>query len=109
MDAETVERLNAMNREFYRTVADEFDTTRGKAWPGWLRPLPALGQPPALSVLDVGCGNGRFGVFLPQNLPHTTIHYHGIDNNAALIDHARTALASFPNVTAAFDLHDVVQ
>src|SRR5690349_13038237 len=109
MDAAAIQRLNAINREFYRTVADEFDTTRGKAWPGWMRLLPAVGHPSELSVLDAGCGNGRFGVFLSQNLPRTTIHYHGIDNNAALIDHARQAMASFPNVTVGFDLHDLVR
>lgn len=66
MDATTIARLNAINRDFYRVAADDFDQTRGAAWPGWERLLPHLRVP--LSVLDVGCGNGRFGVFLAQNL-----------------------------------------
>jgi 2-polyprenyl-3-methyl-5-hydroxy-6-metoxy-1,4-benzoquinol methylase len=62
----TRERLNTINREFYRVTAHDFDETRGQPWPGWKRVLPYLKLP--LSVLDVGCGNGRFGVFLAQNL-----------------------------------------
>jgi tRNA (uracil-5-)-methyltransferase TRM9 len=108
MDAKTAERLNAINREFYRTVADEFDTTRGKAWPGWMRLLPFTKQRDTLSVLDAGCGNGRFGAFLAEKLTNAAIRYHGIDSNAALMAHARETLAHYPNVTATFDLIDLV-
>lgn len=66
MDEATIRRLNAINRQFYRVTADEFDQTRGSSWPGWERILPYLHAP--LSVLDVGCGNGRFGVFLCEKL-----------------------------------------
>lgn len=62
----TIQRLNAINREFYRVTAREFDQTRGAAWPGWERLLPYLHPP--LSVLDVGCGNGRFGLFLREKV-----------------------------------------
>jgi tRNA (uracil-5-)-methyltransferase TRM9 len=89
MDEHTIRRLNAINREFYATVADEFDASRGHAWKGWERLLPLL-QPP-LSVLDVGCGNGRFGVFLMERLGQR-IRYHGIDSNPALLEHARQSL-----------------
>lgn len=84
MDRLTIQRLNAINREFYRITAHEFDQTRGTAWPGWERLLPYLltPSPPAplpriqgsgeqtvsLSVLDVGCGNGRFGAFLHERV-----------------------------------------
>jgi len=66
MDTETVNRLNTINHAFYATVADDFDQTRGTAWPGWQRLLPHLKKP--LSVLDVGCGNARFALFLHDNL-----------------------------------------
>ena len=66
MDTETINRLNAINHAFYATVADDFDQTRGTAWPGWKRLLPYLTTP--LSVLDVGCGNARFALFLHDNL-----------------------------------------
>lgn len=88
MDEATVQYLNALNREFYRITANEFDATRGQPWPGWERLLPLLPSP--LSVLDVGCGNGRFGVFLSQHVE--VLAYHGIDNNAVLLAHARQNL-----------------
>ncbi len=119
MDDATVRRLNAINRQFYATVADDFDATRGQAWVGWeklieylrphpqtpfspgegangqvpLSPLPEFGEGSGvglLSVLDVGCGNGRFGVFLREKLG--AIRYHGMDNSAALLDKARVSL-----------------
>ena len=56
---------------------------------------------PTLSVLDVGCGNGRFGVFLAERLADMeartghapSLHYHGLDTDAALLARAREALA----------------
>jgi tRNA (uracil-5-)-methyltransferase TRM9 len=45
-----------------------------------------------LRVLDVGCGNGRFGRFLAQN-GFEGAQYHGIDNTAALLEAAREAFA----------------
>ncbi len=94
MDETTIQRLNAINREFYRVTADEFDQTRGQPWPGWSDLLPHLGD--SLRVLDVGCGNGRLGVFLAQR--RVVTHYHGMDSNPALLGHARAALAHLPSV-----------
>lgn len=102
MDNATIQRLNAINREFYRTTADDFDQTRGQAWPGWFNVLPHLRAP--VTVLDVGCGNGRLGVFLSQHIE--VAHYHGIDSSPALLEHAQTALAHLPSVT--LDLRDIV-
>lgn len=96
MDNATIHRLNAINREFYRVTADEFDQTRGQAWLGWDPLLPHLKTP--LSVLDVGCGNGRFGLFLIEHFAPKDLYYHGIDNNLALLEHARAALKGLPNV-----------
>jgi len=96
MDNATIHRLNAINREFYRVTADEFDQTRGQAWHGWNQLLPHLKAP--LSVLDVGCGNGRFGLFLAEHFEPQNLRYHGIDNNAALLQHARESLSMLPEV-----------
>lgn len=103
MDAITIRRLNAINRAFYRTTADEFDQTRGQPWPGWFKLLPYLRAP--LAALDVGCGNGRLGVFLAQHVE--VAHYHGVDNNPALLERARAALAHLPAVT--LDVRDIVE
>jgi len=117
MDATTIARLNQINRDFYRTVAGDFDQTRGQPWPGWERLLGYLRGRwteenklnyrgtedteretdsaqllKVISVLDVGCGNGRFGVFL-RGATEWTIHYHGLDNNPALLERAQVALS----------------
>lgn len=118
MDEDTIKRLNTINRIFYQTTADEFDQTRGTAWPGWLRLLeymPEKGQIASLSlqesplrVLDVGCGNGRFGVFLAEQ--NKRIAYTGVDNNATLLNHAQQALTNLPNLAdVVLEERDVVE
>ncbi len=104
MDAETIRRLNAINQRFYATVAAEFDQSRQQAWQGWDRLLPYLSPP--LSVLDVGCGNGRFGVFLAEKFGNERLRYHGSDSSAALIARAQVALAG---MAATFDQRDLVE
>lgn len=106
MDDQTIHRLNAINGEFYRLTATEFDETRGQPWPGWDRLLPYLQTP--LHVLDVGCGNGRLGVFLAQRLTGA-ITYHGVDNNPALLTAAQTALNGLPGMTFTLETRDVVE
>lgn len=99
----TIKRLNAINRQFYQITATSFDESRDHPWPGWEKLLSYLAPP--LSVLDVGCGNGRFGVFLAERLSNQ-IRYHGLDNNMALLDRARAALQT---VDARLDQQDVVE
>jgi SAM-dependent methyltransferase len=106
MNDETARALNAINRAFYAATADDFDATRAQPWLGWARLLPLLPAAP-LRALDVGCGNGRFGVFLGTHLP--SVAYHGIDNSPALLDRARAALSQLPNVQATLDERDVVE
>lgn len=114
-------RLNGINRAFYETTASEFHATRGAAWRGWERLLPHIGessqfrvlgsdgeQDRTLSVLDVGCGNGRFGVFIAEQ-GKTPLTYHGLDSNASLLSYARQDLAAVEGVQArlaSFDLMD---
>ena len=106
MEKVTIDALNAINKQFYETTAQEFDQTRGRAWNGWLKLRPYLNAP--ISVLDVGCGNGRFALYLAEELSkHVT--YHGIDNNAALLKYAAESFESIPNLTATFDERDIVQ
>lgn len=91
MPADLIAHLNALNRAFYAITAQDFSATRGRAWQGWYDLLPHLPSH-RLRVLDVGCGNGRWGVQLAEE--GRLAHYHGIDNNADLLTHARQALAT---------------
>ncbi len=99
MNDSTFAYLNDLNRRFYETVAVDFDATRQQAWQGWEHLLPYL-KPP-LTVLDVGCGNGRFGVFLADRLTR----YVGIDSSGALLERARQSLSG---VNAALIQRDIL-
>src|SRR4051812_3977149 len=105
MDEATIQRLNAINRAFYQTTASEFDATRGQSWPGWDRLIPHLKTP--LSVLDVGCGNGRFGLFLREQLTGP-LTYTGLDNNPALLEAAQQALASQEEMESTLRPYDLL-
>lgn len=82
--------LNKLNEKFYLKTQEYFNTSRQFYWEGWEKLLPYL-NPPAggLKVLDLGCGNGRFGKWLAE---HKTIDYTGIDNNQYLLDRACESL-----------------
>jgi tRNA (uracil-5-)-methyltransferase TRM9 len=102
MNDVTVKRLNQINQEFYRITAGSFDESRGQPWPGWDVLLPYL--KPSLTVLDVGCGNGRLGLFLGEKLG-ATLTYHGLDNNPTLLERARVALS---HLDACLENRDIV-
>ncbi len=106
MNDDTARALNALNRAFYAATADDFAETRAPPRPGWGRLRPLLPAAP-LRALDVGCGNGRFGVFLAAHLP--AVEYHGIDNSPALLERAGASLAALPNVQAKLAVVDVVE
>lgn len=80
--------LLKLNRRFYLRVQKYFNRSRQFYWDGWKKLLPYL-QGPTLKVLDLGCGNGRFGKFLAE---HKIIDYTGLDNNQYLLNRCREAL-----------------
>jgi tRNA (uracil-5-)-methyltransferase TRM9 len=86
MKRTTIQDLIKVNQDFYQTVASSFDKTRQNYQPGWQKLIPFL--PTSGSVLDVGCGNGRFGEFLKQGI----FEYTGIDSNQELLDVAKIKL-----------------
>lgn len=101
MHEKTRRALNAMNRAFYVARGADFDASRDHPWPGWQRALastarPLAGRAPGAAprrVLDLGCGNGRFGVWL-MHLDATPTHYLGLDASPTLLDRARAAFAT---------------
>jgi SAM-dependent methyltransferase len=82
MDEMLVRRLVALNEVFYSRFAAPFVASRARAQPGFARLLPyvAAGQP---RVLDVGCGDGRFGRFLADQ--GVNAEYVGVDFSAGLL------------------------
>jgi tRNA (uracil-5-)-methyltransferase TRM9 len=84
------QQLLALNRAFYGRLALPFARSRSRPQPGWSRLAGYLPEPcPAL--LDVGCGDGRFGRFL---LAQQRIgRYAGVDFSAELLAEARRATA----------------
>ena len=98
-----------INRDFYSRHAADFDRTRHPGgWPGWRRVVEAAARATdrPLRVLDLGCGNGRFALFLarePELLGHTPFTYRGIDLSSELIDHARAATAGLDHIRFRID------
>jgi SAM-dependent methyltransferase len=93
MKAETVAALDRLNREFYAERGEEFSRTRATPWPSWRRVvdrfLESRPQSPGRhSILDVGCGNGRFASSLPEGLGFGWA-YLGIDASPMLAAIAR--------------------
>lgn len=88
MDRLTISRLNAINRRFYERCAASFDATRRRPWRGWRRVMAHLEDLERPSILDVGCGNGRFGRFAAKYLGRD-IRYVGVDASRPLLELAR--------------------
>jgi SAM-dependent methyltransferase len=70
MTPETARALNQVNLRFYRTRAAAFSASRESPWGG--------------PVLDVACGNGRFGAALAETRPGFG-PWLGVDASAALL------------------------
>ncbi|MFN2135353.1 MAG: class I SAM-dependent methyltransferase [Candidatus Promineifilaceae bacterium] len=89
MSPKTEEQLLAINRRFYAEFAQSFAESRGSPQPGFQRLLDFL--PGEVDrVADVGCGNGRFGLFLSEHL--AGFEYIGIDFTEGFLDLAAAAL-----------------
>jgi len=110
MNRDTRRRLDELNDRFYRERAAAFGQTRDHPWPGWTRVLERLTSPAGgapLRVLDVGCGNGRFGRFLAASAK-APVDYTGIDRSEPLLAEARDRLADAPLASVRLALLDAV-
>ena len=112
MDARTARQLAALTEEFYRTQAAAFSATRSAPWPGWQRVLQEarLVDARALQVLDVACGNGRFGRYLQAALTSCALAVHGVDSCAELAAPCARPASGMPGDTpdGSFQQLDVV-
>lgn len=108
MKPSTVHQLNTINTHFYEIVGQSFDETRQQPWEGWQHVVEIVKtqytDQSAVSILDVGCGNGRFGEYIQSQLTTHTISYVGIDSNQFLLDQAQTKLP-----TAHFYHKDIIE
>lgn len=97
MKVNTIQTLINLTNNFYNTVGSDFSKTRQSPWHGWETILEKIGTElltkKKLTVLDIGCGNGRFCTFLSKSIDNT-FNYTGIDSNEVLLQDAKTALQS---------------
>lgn len=91
MDVPTQKKLQKINQDFYSQQAEAFSLSRQKAWAGWYPLLNLLPKDSPFSVLDLGCGNGRFGQFLHDQ--GYTFQYTGVDTSSKLLTQAQTMLS----------------
>lgn len=89
MQPEIAQQLLELNKHFYAEFAESFAQTRGTPQPGFKRLLDYLPQP-CLQVVDIGCGNGRFGSFLTANIEEFS--YTGIDFTNSFLEMANVSL-----------------
>lgn len=109
MDRETQQQLLALNRQFYATVAEPFNTTRLARSMGkgeLVRRLP-LEQITAPLVADIGCGNGRLAWLLEER--GIDLDYWGVDGNAQLLALAQEHTAGLRYVRCHFVQADLVE
>ena len=86
MNKKTAQAFQEIDRRFYEECADAFDATRQQPWSGFSEILNRVSGP--LSVLDLGCGNGRFAQTLAKH--RAVERYVGIDQSVALLSRAET-------------------
>ncbi len=101
MNEATVRRLMALNQRFYATLAGPFAHSRAHMPTGFER-LAAYLPTVCGRVLDVGCGEGRWGRFVLAQRPQA--HYVGVDFAAELLAAARAQL-----LTAGYEIPPTLQ
>jgi len=80
-----VNKIIDLNDSFYNKVWKQFSNTRQYPLSGWNPLIPIIKRRfDRFSILDVGCGNGRFYGFLKNKFD--SFDYTGMDNNKHLLD-----------------------
>lgn len=100
MNSQTVSKISSLNLHFYQEVSDIWNQDPNYIWEGWLKLLPRLkvliGAKNSLRVLDLGCGNARFYVFLNYNFPNLKLEYYGLDFSLNWLEKHKDNLGSDP-------------
>jgi tRNA (uracil-5-)-methyltransferase TRM9 len=90
MEPDVRKQLLQLTADFYRFHAASFDESRKGAWHSWEAVLADI--QPFRTILDVGCGNGRFVAFLNNHIDN--FMYTGIDAETSFIDLAQSRYPS---------------
>ncbi len=96
VDNNTIQRINALNCEFYQTFSGSFSSTRSQAQPGVKRVAKRF--PMDGNILDLGCGNGNLMQVLSAN--NFRGMYAGVDFSENLIEESRHAYQNLGSQTA---------
>jgi SAM-dependent methyltransferase len=104
MRPQTVAALLALNRHFYTRFARDFSRTRRSWPPGYSHILPHLKS--GFNVLDLGCGNARFLLFLSDT--GWTGRYVGVDSSESLLADAQTATLEHRHIPSQFIVADLL-
>ncbi|MBX2811970.1 MAG: class I SAM-dependent methyltransferase [Myxococcales bacterium] len=83
--------IDVRNLQFYETVGDSFSQTRNFPWQGWHTIV--WPSQPILSVLDIGCGNGRLYPFLAKR--YAKLSYTGVDFSPTLLAYAAKNIQTY--------------
>jgi SAM-dependent methyltransferase len=95
MHQSSILALNQINLEFYQTTIEflnHSDNVYRLGWDSLIEPIKELHLP--ISLLDIGCGDGRFGVFLKQKGVDLN-SYCGLDNSVENLEIAKAKLSTF--------------
>ena len=85
MNEKTAKELLTKVIEDYNLIIEDFDRTRKTDWQEFHTFLEHIND--NQSVIDLGCGNGRFYSFLKK---YRKVQYLGMDNNKNLLEKAKT-------------------
>lgn len=117
MNYQTIKKLIDLNHDFYEKIGFDFHESRNHYWPGWnlLKDelVEQISNNPQASIVDLGCGSGRFALFLAEFLSETfsdlSWRYLGIDSSPKLLNIAKKetrGLKNTKNIT--FEILDLV-
>lgn len=90
MRDDTVIALNQINKQFYHAQSQSWHGSRSYFWPSWkiFWDSSSAVDKEAVSVLDVGCGTGRFLQFCEQQKLRD-FSYLGLDSSQSLLNIAQ--------------------
>ena len=109
MNQDTIQRLVALNTQFYQTFAVQFGQTRRRLQPGVRRWLDAggAGGGESAALLDLGCGSGELLRELARR--GWPGEYCGLDFSAGLLEQVRTELPESAGLRLSLLQADLVQ